>query len=73
MSLGNNSTPSQSNKIVDPEGSCKKVTSEPINQVSEFEFYYNRYYEFYKNQPKAHLIDLIAYGEALRAIRGGSQ
>lgn len=73
MSLSNNSTLPQSVEIVDPEGSCKKDNSEPINQVSEFEFYYNRYYQFYKNKPKAELIDLIAYGEALKAVRGGSQ
>ena len=31
MSLSNNSTPSQSVEMVDPEGSCKKGNSEPVN------------------------------------------
>jgi hypothetical protein len=39
MSLSNNSTPSQSIEIVDPEGSLKKGNLEPVNSKSGFYFY----------------------------------
>lgn len=39
MSLSNNSTPSQSIEIVDPEGSCKTDNSEPVNELFEVDLY----------------------------------
>ena len=73
MTLGNNSTPSQSIEIVDPEGSCKKDNTEEVNQLSRYEYFYNRYFEFYNGKSKNHLVDLIASYEAMKAVRGGSQ
>ena len=39
LSLSNNSTPSQSVEIVDPEGSCKKDNLEPVNELFEVDLY----------------------------------
>ena len=39
MSLSNNSTPSQSVEIVDPEGSCKKDNLERVNELFEVDLY----------------------------------
>jgi hypothetical protein len=40
MSLGNNSTPSQSVEIVDPEGSCKTDNIEPVNSQNGLSQYF---------------------------------
>lgn len=40
MSLSNNSTPSRSIDIVDPEGSCKKDNTEPVNSQNGLSQYF---------------------------------
>ena len=40
MSLGNNSTLPQSVEIVDPEGSCKKDNTEPVNSQNGLSQYF---------------------------------
>jgi len=40
LSLGNNSTLPQSVEIVDPEGSCKKDNTEPVNSQNGLSQYF---------------------------------
>lgn len=38
--------------------------------MSTFEFYYARYTKFYGNLPKKELVDLLAYQNAMLAVKG---
>lgn len=52
---------------------CKNDNTKKENHLSRYEYFYNRYFNFYNGKSKNQLVDLIASYEAMKAVRGGPQ